>query len=585
MKVPKADAVSVALVAAAVLGLVSIAGASSEAQAMDETAIVLGVIGVVAAAALAVRPQVLAPRSRLGIAVVAFVVWLFVAASVSGRGWSAFMGQPMSLLGWLTVAAVTLVAAAASTRGEALRRMLEAVAPFVVFAQTAATLVQLAMMAKARGSLPNSTYLGEALVLLLPFALAEESGAHLSRTARYSLVGASIVALVASGSRVAGVVAIAWFVWVLVKRTTWAARTKTLATAGLLVAVVAAGLVFARAEVLGSAGVETLGERPQMWSAAATAVAARPLVGYGPDGFVAGGASVTTPELALTGGTIMEFRTGAVDPHSLPVWVAVSGGLVGLALFLWGAVEVALAWRARARAGEDVAPEVWAVMGAVAIFCTAPAALQVLPLFAVVLGMSLARPHAERVAAGGASRVAGWAVAAVLGGAALVLAANAATRMSLENHGPEVSPGRTTAAQSASDLWRFDPHLAYLASLHWGWAVASDPGLAASLPDLAAIQRAFELDGRDPFIALERARTMRFHGSPASSIDAAFLDAFERWPLYPLARAEYALFLAETARPAEAREQLRIARIAPITQEDVKRAVDEANAAITAGGE
>lgn len=552
------------LLGVCIASLVATISSQSQIDAVDAAAVMLGIAALVAAGMLVSRPALVVPRTRLGFAWTAFLAWALVSAVVSGRVWASLMGEVTNLLGWFSLLALTVVVVGVSAYAPSARRALEIAAPVVVFGEVAATIVELSLGAMPRGSLPNSTYLGQALLLVLPFVMVEDNGVlQLTRPQRLALGGATAVTLAAAGSRVAAVVAIAWFVWVLVGRSGLSGTVKSVALGATVLAFAVGALTFARAEVLGSTGVETLGARPQMWRIAALAVAERPLVGYGPDGFVSGGVAVTGEALARAGAALV-FRPGTVDPHSLAVWVAVSTGVVGLALFLWTLVELVLSWRVRAAAGEDVAPAVFAVLGALAVFMTAPAALQVIPLLGFVLGTSLTplpgrgdEPAADPRQAGIVPPVA----LALMVAACLVFTANAATRFSLEKHGAEISPGRTGAAQAATDLWSFDPHLAHLASLHWGWAAAENPSIAAARPDLRAIERAVAVDSRDPFVALEYARTLRFYGAAPADLERAFLEVFERWELFPIARAEYAVFLAQQGRDDEAREQIEIAEL------------------------
>lgn len=561
-----------------VAALVATIQAQSQIDAVDAAAVMLGIAALVAAGMLVSRPALVVPRTRLGFAWTAFLVWALVSAVVSGRVWASLVGEVTNLLGWFSLLAVTVVVVGVSAYASSARRALEIAAPIVVFGEVAATIVELSLGDMPRGSLPNSTYLGQALLLVLPFVMVEDNGVlKLSRPQRLALGAATAVTLAAAGSRVAAVVAIAWFLWVLVGRSGLSRTVKIAALSATVLAFAVGALTFARAEVLGSTGVETLGARPQMWRTAALAVAERPLVGYGPDGFVAGGVAVTGEALARAGDALV-FRPGAVDPHSLAVWVAVSTGVVGLALFLWALVELVLSWRARAAAGEDVAPAVFAVLGALAVFMTAPAALQVVPLLGFVLGTSLA-PLPGREGAAADPRPAGIVppvVLALMVAASLVFTANTATRFSLEKHSAQISPGRTGAAQAATDLWSLDPHLAHLASLHWGWAAASNPSIAAAHPDLRAIERAVAVDSRDPFVALEYARTLRFYGAAPADLERAFLEVFERWELFPLARAEYAVFLAQQGRADEAREQIEIAELVVEVDPQRQNAIDAA---------
>lgn len=567
----------VALSAACALALFSTFRTEQQIDAVDAAAVVLGVAALIAAFALIPSPDRLVPRDRLGAAWAAFLAWALACALLSGRGWSALMGEPRNLLGWFTLVALTLVTLTAARFGERSVRVLEFIAPVLLFGEIVATLVELTVGAMPRGSLPNSTYLGEAMLLLLPFVVTEHPGfLKLERRQQLMLAGAAIITLAASGARVATVAAVAWFLWTLVRRSGLGSRARLFIAFAMVAAAAVGALTFARSEVLGSTGVETLGLRPQMWKAAYHAVIAEPLLGYGPDGFVTGGIAVTTPDYARSGDAIA-FLPGR-DPHNLAVWVAVSSGVVGLALFLWAAVELVLVWRSRSREGVDVAPAVFGIVTAVVVFLTAPAAIQVLPLFAFVLGASLRRAAPQDECAASGVRAAGWAALAVAGTLAMVMTANAATRMTLEAHSAQLSPGKVAWADAAMRLWPLDPHLAYLASLHWGWVAAADPAVAALRPDLAAIERAYQLDRKDPFVAFERARTLRFYGAPPADVEAAFLATFERWSLYPLARAEYAVLLAQAGRDAEAREQIEIAELAKDPDPQLAKALETARA-------
>ncbi|MDZ4168509.1 MAG: hypothetical protein U1E26_02475 [Coriobacteriia bacterium] len=572
----------IVLLATCLLALVSTLGASQQLDAVDGAAVMLGVAALVAAFGLSSRPEALVPRTRLGFAWTAFLGWALLSAVLSSRIWAALMGEVTSLLGWFTLMAVTLVAVAAARFGRGARLALEVAAPVVVFGEVVATIVQLTLGDTPRGSLPNSTYLGEAVLLLLPFVMAEDSGAlRLERRHRLWLAGSAAITLAAAGSRVSAVVAIGWFLWVLASRSGLSRSLKTAAAAATIIAVAVGAITFARAEVLGSSGVETLGQRPQMWRTALEATTTRPLLGYGPDGFMAGGVAVTTPEWARQGAALV-FRPGAVDPHSIVIWVLVSAGAIGLALLVWALVELCFAWRARARLGADVAPGVFAVVGALLVFLTAPAALQVLPLFGFVLGVSLCGDDGDLDGSPQSSAV-GRVMLVLATLSVLTMTVNAATRLALEEHGPEVSPAKVRLAQAATDLWRFDAHLAYLASLHWGWVAAANPAVASAQPDLVAIERAYAVDGRDPFVAFERARTLRFYGAPNETIEAAFLSTFDRWSLFPLARAEYAVFLAQNGRFDEAREQIAIARLVDDPDMQATKAIEAAEAEMAAG--
>jgi hypothetical protein len=126
--------------------------------------------------------------------------------------------------------------------------------------------------------------------------------------------------------------------------------------------------------------------------------------------------------------------------------------------------------------------------------------------------------------------------------------------------------------------------MAYLASFHAGYAVASDPALASARPDLAAIERAVSLDHVNPVYALERARTLRFYGAAPDVVGAAFQEAFRRYPLYPVAHAEYGGYLASLGRLEEARTQIDIARLVSDIDRERLDAINAAEAVLAADG-
>lgn len=554
------DAGAWVVVALSLLSLLSGYAAPSQAIAVERAGVLLGIAGAVGAFMLVGGRRGARP-SRVAIAWAAFLGWALIASLASGRVWSAMTGEPNNLLGFLPLVLLTALAWAANSRGEAIGRALSSAAVWVVGLESLMVVGQLAAGDAPAGTLPNSTYLGQAIVVLLPFACADRWRPRWMSQARCDILGAAAVAiLAASGSRVAAVVAAVWLVWRYLRAHPAGGLRRAAAVVGVVALVVASALAFARVEALGSAGIATLGERPTMLRTAVRATLERPLTGFGPDGFLAGGAAVTTPELARSA-DVLVFSPGAVDPHNLIAWVAVSTGIVGLVLFAWALFELTSAWR-QAADRRAFAPAIWSVMGALVIFMTAPAAVQVLPVLALSLGVSMGAAFAGRIEARGTvGRILFVSAAALVAVVGLALVADLAGRMAIEQHGADVSTRKLGTVEAVSAAFPFDPHVAHLASLHYGWASAADPAVAATQPDLAAIERATRLDHRDPFIALEAARTRRFYRAPDAEVEAAFEEALRRWPLYPLARAEYAIFLAQRGRDEEARSQLDVATL------------------------
>ncbi len=557
--------------AAAAIALIS-PPLADKAQATDVSAAWLGIAGVAAALGLLLlraNPSSSRP-TRLGLAWIAFLSWTLLSAVTSGRIWSALVGESTSMLGWATLVALTGIALASAVAGVQVRRLLYRYAWILVLGQSLLALAMVVFMTEAQrwvatGTLSNSTYFGEALLLLLPWVLpARMTARPWERRVRYATAALAVAALAAAGSLVAVAVAAIFLGWMVARRSGLATGRRVALLSVVLVIAAASALIFARFEVVQNLQDISLGSRVSMWRQSALATGARPILGWGPDGYMAGSAAILTPELARSPAGILQLIRGSYDPHNLVAWVAVSTGFVGLALFAWFVVEMTLTWRARMRSGAGIAPAAWGVALCTAVALTAPLPPTILPLFALMLGASLGAPAADEdgSAAGGGRTSTRRAFAAVVIAGALIsaiLAANAATRAPLEVTGAQVSPPLAPQALAASGFWRLDPHLAYLASIDAAWAAATVPQYSQQRADLTAIERAVSLDRRDPFYALELARTLQFYQEPFGTVDAAYREALRRYPLFPLAQAQYAAYLAQSGRLKEAQAHLDIA--------------------------
>jgi len=537
---------------------------SSQAQAADVAAIFTGTLAVLAGAALMLTNRIPSTLSRGGIAWWLFLGWALVGALASGRGWSAFAGEPTSILGWFTLASLTLVGIAAFTVPTRIHELLVRFGWLMILFECLIALGQIATSGPANvgGTVHNSTTFGEAILLFLPWALVDAPGRSGTETwARRITVFVALVTLAAIGSRTAVALALVWVVWFVLTRARLDRRVRLGIAGGSIAAVALAAYGFARGEVLSSTSISTLGLRPALWMLSLRAVAARPLWGWGPDGFTAGGSAVSTVALAKKV-VLPVFQLGSTDPHNALAWIAVSTGVVGLLLFGWFVFELVRVWRVRVLAGEDATPAVWAVVMSFVVFLTAPAALQVLPMFALVCGVSMARSQPTQEPVG--IRMPRWIAFTAIGlltFTSATFALNMASRAPLETANAERSPGLVASAQAASQLWPLDPHLAYLTSLHWGYAALVNPESASARTDLVAIDRATRLDRTSARNALELVRTLRSYSATNDAVEKAFAETFRRYPFDPLARAEYGLYLAQTGRSSEAREQLAIASL------------------------
>lgn len=548
------------LVVACSSGLVVSVLGRSPAAAVDAAAVAVGIAGVIGALGVLNRREACTlPGCSVIWPWLALLGWALVCGLASGRGWSAFVGQPTNLYGWLTLAALTSVAWAAVVMSEDIWRVLGAVAPAIVVIELVVAASQAVNGETIHGTLPNSTYLGELVALLVPFVAVRRD--IVPPWVSDALAFGSAVVVAASGSRVATVAVAVWLVAERIARLAKTARKRVLCTIGVIGALLLGAFGFARSEVLGTFSRAAWGERPLMWGDAWLATLARPIVGYGPDGFVAGGASVSTVE-RMRQGQVLAYRLhGAVDPHSVLAWVAVSTGFVGVVLFAWFAIQVAREWWARRPLPEPQRAAVWAVCMASAVFLTAPAALQIAPLVALTVGLSLGGARSRHaIRSRGARRAGSWLLL-ILGLASVMLASSMSLRLPLEDPSEARSPRVAAAALRVARAARIDPYLWYLASQHAGWAIRAGTLSAVDSPDLRAAVQASAYDRRDPFFALEVARTLAFYGASAREVDAAYAEVFRRWPAFPLAHAERAYWLARSGRLREAEQEISLARL------------------------
>lgn len=557
-------AVPVALFSISVVALAAWYAGRFPAASVDIAAACVGLAGCVAGIGLLRADRPVPALGRMGLAWAVFVGVAVSSMLVSGRVWAAFVGESESMLGVAVLASVTLVLAASVIHGEHVRSLLLRYGLWILLLQSLLALAQLVSGSGSfvRGTLPNSTYFGQALILLLPWTLTPRwEGAAWERRLRVAVVLLALGMLAGTGSRVAAVAGGVWALWLFSRAVSLPRRRRAIVLAGVVAIMGTAGMLFASGELLGTLDASSLGERPQMWQTSLRAVQERPVIGWGPDGYLAGGTAVLRPgpdSLARE----HTLHQGKADPHSLPIWIAVSTGLVGLAAFIWFARETVVVWL-RQRDCPAGAPGIWATIGCTVVFLTAPAALQVLPLFALVFGASLTcggtRTGLEEPRGAMPLRLRVTVVFLTI--AAAMLTVNASTRSILEHRSPSYSPRIAPFAQTASRAWFLDAHLAFLSSRHWTYAVLDDPTLGRRRPDLSAIERAVWLDRHHPVYPLDHARILYFYDEPTESIEAAFSEAFERYPAYPMARAEYGAYLAQMGRFEEAREQIRIARL------------------------
>ena len=98
------------------LGGVFLAGLGAQMYLVyDRAAVFAGLAGLFAGILLLSRRTMLPGRlTRLSLSWIAFLGWALVSVVLSGRVWSALVGEVTSELGWATLVALTLVALASA---------------------------------------------------------------------------------------------------------------------------------------------------------------------------------------------------------------------------------------------------------------------------------------------------------------------------------------------------------------------------------------------------------------------------------------------------------------------------------------
>ncbi len=523
---------------------------------MRLTALPMFSMAITALAAVAwMRADVLvaaARRWRVLWAAAAVLVVALVSALASGRVFSALWGAPGSALGWFEVACAFVVVFAASTRMPDIRAALVAAAPWVIGVEAAVALYQSSIGIHQAGTLSNSSYLAEVLVLMVPLlAVGFDRQSAQGRWIRLALAVLAIGVAMLGGARVGLVSLVAWFVYEAVRGDLLLGVSRRTRRVGAVVGAAAVLMGGAIAYRSGGAGAaEFVSDRASRVMAALGGLAQRPLLGWGPDGFFNGAAAHASADLVAV--ATPGFGQIAADPHNVVANVLVSLGILGAAAVAWLVAEWVRTWGHQRSAGSFERAWAWAVGLFVVQALFAPAALQVLPLAAVVAGASL-RP--ERTTG---DAPASWLTVATRVLCAIVAFALLAVSLVQLGSGREDRPHGSSpqSAQRAAETLRLDPWLYYYASLEWAYAASANPAISVDRPDLAAIRRAVALEPSNPVYATELARTLAAYGEPRAQVSAAFERAQRLFPLSPDARSSYAEYLLASGDAQAAKREL-----------------------------
>lgn len=512
------------------------------------------------------------------VAVAAFCLWQVVAAlaaPVASIAWFGAYNRVGGVVWWLALGAVLFVARRALARRVTLEAFVWVIAATVVLAAVVALVQAFGgdmwwergpfTVGRMPGPTGNPVSLGGlGLLAVLLGALALTPGA-LGRPARWaSIVGtaAGLAVVVLSVSRAA-------YLGLLVGGVTlavvWGARRRRRALAWLAAAAAATalatvlyapngvgGLLFERiSNQAGREGVvagQVDAKRVAYWRVALRAVRERPLVGYGPGGYVVAYRRYVPADVIQR-----DPLSAVTDPHGIVFLVAAGSGLVGLALACLLAGVVAFA---ALRAGRENVPHgppagafCLAALAFLAVSPTEPAV--VLPLV-VSVGL-LAPPGAlprvmtwtgERRPVARAAWLAAVGLAVATGAAAVSLGASlwradAAYRVAVDDG------DLAYAERAASQTPRMSRYQILAGKLALQTAVeqGGDARLLADGKDY--LGQALELDATDPSPRVDLAKLALQQGD----VDAAMTEVragLENNPHHPVLQAVwgYAAVLA-----------------------------------------
>ncbi|MBA4370755.1 MAG: hypothetical protein C0418_04170 [Coriobacteriaceae bacterium] len=487
-----------------------------------------------------------------------------VSTAFSDQRWTALLGAPGSSLGLLQLLALAAVVVGAAYMGGRLRNALVLAAPWMLLLQSVAVAFRMLAGRNGIGTLSNSSFMAQVIVVLLPLALVPALG----RDPRLSSAGvagrlaasvAAVVALAASGSRAGVVLALGGTAvcWALTRG--WQpplplGRTRLAAVSVGAVALAVVPVVAVLAVARGRVPRGLLAVRPEMWDAALRVWRDAPVLGAGPDAYRVASAPFAGVALAANEAAVnLGFGALAADPHNVVMLLLANGGIVAFVAAAWLLAEVLRNWAAQRAAGRlDAAAALGATLYVLTGLLT-PLPLQTALLGAIVLGASLApeRAPAAPTVPRTALRTAAWGPWVLSALAALVVLAHVTTRIAV---GPieegNVTPGRAARTQAAADLWRADPFLHFWAGRMWMFVADESPdGLRLAIADSA---KAAEMEPANPFYVRDKALAMKLYSEDVTATSDAYRAALELFPNWFEATFEFGDYLLEHGRAEEA---------------------------------
>jgi tetratricopeptide (TPR) repeat protein len=428
----------------------------------------------------------------------------------------------------------------------------------------------------AYATLGRANFVGGYLALTLPLALGAglAAGRQRDRLAWWALALLLAGGVAVTGARsgwlaaAAGVIVLA-VLWAW----PWLPRAARRAAAAGGLAVVAIGM--ALAWWLGRGAGGSTAARLVIWRSALDLIAARPWLGYGPDGLMLAFPRVFPPELVYYQG-----RGLLVDrAHSWPLDLLLAGGVIGLLAALAGGIAALMVGRAAARNATTPARTLLLaclaalaanVVGNLASFDVIPTATATALLLGIVAALG-PRPWPElprpQIRGGQAVRAAQIALAAALLVAGLVsagraMAAGAAARQAVRSLGRGDLSGAASSAGRARAWWPAEPaydvlqaRVALAQAQQGGQASVAFLAQGATALQIALARRPADFTTWVALGDLYAAWTGSDPGQLAAA-DAAYRQAATLAPNVATVHAGWGAAFLAAGRPVEAREHL-----------------------------
>lgn len=526
------------------------------------------------------KPSKKSPQKSLRMSVGAllsmgFLGWIWISTLFSGRFISALYGVPTSLLGLISIAGLAAIALSAYRFSEEFERALSVAAPMLAVVVAVWAYVQDVSAATAGRAtdtvhlgFANSSELGLFLLILLPWTLSEKfplfkNSATAEKALRLVAAATLVYTAFWTQARMALILMVLVLIEYALSYTKFGKRSRRWIIGVVYSATLVLAGIVAIFESTNILPTSLFNIRGRLWRIGLEVFADSPLFGQGADGYQSGAMKLANFANSLEGPPL-HFTDGTTSPHNIIVDIMTSFGVIGILLALAGAVTFVL-YILRSKTYETLAPKngspaFVAAITAFFLLMTMPATINLLPLIAICAAVAVNSGVLGTLVfeLTGKAKMRFRVVVLVLGSFLILLGIfDASMRLSL---GP-VNYYRAAPVEKALSIGTFgllDPYFALNANNAMTFS-EFDPAVRAqqikTFKNLHT-ERALDVDKRDPYLALSRANALVAIDGNKREIEDLYREALYRYPGFPDASANYAIWLLGQGRNAEALEAI-----------------------------